>query len=59
MLFSQLITELEKGNSKLQGHNIGQDPNIISGASLDKAREKKQKGQEATARQLFKGGKKK
>ena len=28
-------------------------------ASLDKAREKKQKGQETTARQLFKGGKKK
>ncbi len=38
MRFSQLITALNQGESGLQAHNLSNDPEIINGASLDKAK---------------------
>ncbi len=37
MRFSQLISSLEKGNAGLQDHQLGNDPEINNGASLEKA----------------------
>ena len=38
MRFSQLIASLQQGSAGLQDHQLAEDPELLSGASLDQAK---------------------